>query len=64
MDLKFKKAENQESIYNLYVKNINCVNNWDLVDLSAPNIIGKYIYQQCKSFKEIKSENDPRKILY
>jgi 3-methyladenine DNA glycosylase AlkD len=29
-------------IYNLYRKNTRYINNWDLVDLSAPNIVGAY----------------------
>ena len=33
----------QKEIYNFFVKNISCINNWDLVDLSSPNIIGKYL---------------------
>jgi hypothetical protein len=45
MDLKFKNKQKIycEEIYQLYLKNIDKVNNWDLVDLSAPNIVGKYI---------------------
>src|SRR3989304_9614523 len=30
----------KKSIYGLYLKNIRYINNWDLVDLSAPNIAG------------------------
>lgn len=33
-----------ENIYNFYLKNIECVNNWDLVDLSADKIIGGYLF--------------------
>ncbi|MEK6948392.1 MAG: DNA alkylation repair protein [Nanoarchaeota archaeon] len=32
-----------EKIYNFYLENIDCVNNWDLVDLSADKIVGKYL---------------------
>lgn len=35
--------KHQKEIYDFYVKNLNHINNWDLVDLSAPNIIGKYL---------------------
>jgi 3-methyladenine DNA glycosylase AlkD len=35
----------KEEIYNYYVKNIEYVNNWDLVDSSAPNIIGSYLFE-------------------
>lgn len=38
-DEKFKKQ-----IFNFYLKNIKYVNNWDLVDLSAPNIVGDYLF--------------------
>ncbi|MCR4284565.1 MAG: DNA alkylation repair protein [archaeon] len=42
---KYKKAKNKKQIFNLYLKNAKRVNNWDLVDLSAPNIIGNYILE-------------------
>jgi 3-methyladenine DNA glycosylase AlkD len=35
---KFK----QRQIYEFYLKNTSRINNWDLVDLSAPNIIGDF----------------------
>lgn len=31
-------------IFNFYLKNIKYVNNWDLVDMSAPKIIGDYLF--------------------
>ncbi len=42
---KFGKADEKEreKIYEFYLKNTKRVNNWDLVDLSAPNIIGAYL---------------------
>lgn len=41
----FKKAKKQdvEKIIKLYLKNTKNINNWDLVDLSAPNILGTYL---------------------
>jgi 3-methyladenine DNA glycosylase AlkD len=33
----------QQKIYNFYLKNAKNINNWDLVDLSAPNIVGQYL---------------------
>jgi 3-methyladenine DNA glycosylase AlkD len=30
-------------IYRLYLKNTKQINNWDLVDLSAPNVVGAYL---------------------
>lgn len=33
----------KKKIYDLYLKNTAFINNWDLVDLSAPNVIGAYL---------------------
>jgi 3-methyladenine DNA glycosylase AlkD len=30
-------------IYRLYVDHLDCVNNWDLVDCSAPEIVGRHL---------------------
>ena len=47
----------QERIYKLYLQNTKYINNWDLVDSSAPYIVGPYLadkdrvvlYELCKS---------------
>jgi 3-methyladenine DNA glycosylase AlkD len=43
---KYKKAKKdklkQRQIYEFYLKNTHRINNWDLIDLSAPNIIGDF----------------------
>lgn len=51
---QFKRADekNRKVIYFQYLKNAKKVNNWDLVDLSAPNIVGTYLLEK------------PRSILY
>ena len=49
------KRQDKKQIYNFYLKNINCVNNWDLVDLSASKIMGEYLLNRSKQ---------ERKILY
>jgi 3-methyladenine DNA glycosylase AlkD len=41
-------AAAQRKIYNLYCKNTRYVNNWDLVDLSAPNIVGSYLLDKSR----------------
>jgi 3-methyladenine DNA glycosylase AlkD len=33
----------QKKIYDLYLANTRYINNWDLVDLSAPNIVGTFL---------------------
>lgn len=42
---KYKKSSGEEKkkIVDLYLKNLTCVNNWDLVDSSAPHILGEYL---------------------
>jgi 3-methyladenine DNA glycosylase AlkD len=45
-------AVDRRRIFRLYLANTNRINNWDLVDLSAPNILGGYL------------RDKPRKPLY
>jgi 3-methyladenine DNA glycosylase AlkD len=43
---KYKKEKNKsqnEKIIKFYLKNTKYVNNWDLVDLSAPKLLGPYL---------------------
>lgn len=51
---QFKKADtrNKEKIYKAYLANTKFINNWDLVDLSAPQIVGGFLI------------NNNRKVLY
>lgn len=52
-------AEKQMEVYELYIRNRGGVNNWDLVDMSAPKIVGAYLWKRSRSpLREmIKSEN-------
>jgi len=38
-------AKQQEAIFDLYLGNTDCINNWDLVDASAERIVGAYLAQ-------------------
>ena len=42
---KIADSEKKKNIFNFYLKNLNQgnINNWDLVDLSAPNIVGNFL---------------------
>ena len=53
---KYEKANEKEKaeIFDFYLKNTKSINNWDLVDLSAPKIVGDYLLDK---FGE-------RKVLY
>lgn len=57
----FKKGneEDKKKIYELYLKNTNFINNWDLVDVSAGPIVGAYLFKRNKEtiYKLAQSEN-------
>ncbi|MCK9351485.1 MAG: DNA alkylation repair protein [Candidatus Paceibacterota bacterium] len=38
-------AETKKKIFSLYLANTMHINNWDLIDLSAPKIIGEYLWK-------------------
>ena len=59
---KFKDSDTvgkQETIYNFYLRNTKHINNWDLVDLSAPKIVGAYLHGRDKKvlYRLAKSQN-------
>lgn len=39
----------KSGIYTLYLRNTRYINNWDLVDLSAPRIVGAYLADKMRS---------------
>jgi 3-methyladenine DNA glycosylase AlkD len=47
---KYKKAKKdnleKRRIYEFYMKNTKNINNWDLVDLSAPNVPGTFLLKE------------------
>jgi 3-methyladenine DNA glycosylase AlkD len=45
LNYKYPKADKkqQKEIYDFFLKNISYINNWDLVDISSPNILGQYL---------------------
>jgi len=61
----FKKSEKEknekakETIYKIYLKNTNKINNWDLVDVSSKDIVGNYLFNRDRKilFKLAKSKN-------
>jgi 3-methyladenine DNA glycosylase AlkD len=42
---QFKRGEKEqkEKVFQFYLKNTKRINNWDLVDISAPKIVGEYL---------------------
>ena len=49
---QYNKANDKHKIFEFYLKNTPYINNWDLVDISAPKIVGDYLLDK------------PRDILY
>ena len=45
MVLIYENKNLKKDIVELYLKNINYINNWDLVDVSCPRIIGHYVHE-------------------
>ena len=59
--IKFTKGNEEErtSIYNLYLNNTKYINNWDLVDSSAYQIVGAYLENRdkCPLYELSKSDS-------
>ncbi len=54
---KYNKADDEKSkkqLFDFFLKNYKRINNWDLVDIFAPKIVGHYLLDKA----------DKRKILY
>lgn len=49
---KLNEESEKKIIFDLYLRNTEWINNWDLVDVTAPNIVGNYLLEK------------DRKILY
>lgn len=47
---RFPKAdeETRKAMYDFYLQSTSRINNWDLVDLTAPTIVGKYLFDKNK----------------
>lgn len=58
---KYSKSDTagQQKIYDYYLSHLKYINNWDLVDLTAPNIVGNYLLAKDKSilYKLARSTN-------
>lgn len=54
-------AQKQKKIFDFYLKNYRRINNWDLVDVSAPWIVGQYLWERAtqKTQKAQKAQKTP-----
>lgn len=63
-------GKNQKQIFDFYLSSTKYINNWDLVDLTAPKIVGRYLYHledtniRFEQLKELAKSNNlwPRRI--
>ncbi len=58
---KSKDDKSRLDIYNFYLSHVKSINNWDLVDVTAPNIVGNYLVDNKKKrdvlYKLVTSSN-------
>jgi 3-methyladenine DNA glycosylase AlkD len=56
---KSKDEEEKEKIFNLYVSSFKYINNWDLVDVTSPHVVGKHLMDKDRSilYEWAKSED-------
>jgi 3-methyladenine DNA glycosylase AlkD len=63
MDKQGRRKKTPESrrkeLYNLYLRRTDRINNWDLVDLGAPYVVGRYLFDKPRSvlYELARSEN-------
>jgi len=57
---RFKKApeKEREEIFNFYLQNTSYINNWDLVDLTAPKIVGEYLLDKDRAILYLLAESE------
>ncbi len=46
---KTKEPTAKETYFHFYLQHLSRINNWDLVDLSAPNIVGNHLLEKDKT---------------
>lgn len=56
--VNYSKKEVSEDIFNFYLSQTKYINNWDLVDLSAPQIIGRYLLHRDRDILYKLAESD------
>ena len=61
LQYRLSSEQKKDSIYNLYLKNVyrGRINNWDLVDASAPYIVGDHLMNRSRTILfELAKNND------
>lgn len=57
---QFKKATQTErkALFDFYIKNASRINNWDLVDVTCPHVVGVYLLDKDRSLLYELAESD------
>lgn len=57
---QFKKATQteQKALFDFYIKNTSRINNWDLVDVTCPHVVGVYLLDKDRSLLYELAESD------
>ena len=61
LTLQYPKADEmqQQKIYDFYLANTKYINNWDLVDVSAPHVVGAHLFGgSTRALDELASSKD------
>jgi len=61
---KYKTTNHKKIIFHFYIKNMKHINNWDLVDLSAPSIAGEHLLALEKTCAEQSRVSDDARQFY
>ncbi|AWD33108.1 DNA alkylation repair enzyme [Candidatus Fokinia solitaria] len=43
---RYQKSTKKDELYSFYMENLQYINNWNLIDLSAPLIVGHHLYDK------------------
>lgn len=59
MVLHYERGGNEAAIYNTYLANTHRINNWDLVDVTAAQIVGAHLFEKKRAplYKLAKSKS-------
>jgi len=53
-----KEESERDKLYELYIKHFKYINNWDLVDVTCPKIIGRHLMDKSREVLYIWAESD------
>ncbi len=53
-----RKQADHQAIYDLYLRNTPFINNWDLVDSSAPQIVGGFLVDKPRTILDTMAQSD------